>query len=192
MTTTSAAAKAGGSPLLIALKFIFLALLWGSSFFFIKIAMTTLSWGQVAWSRVVAGGIFMLVFWLISREKLPRDLVTWGHIAVAGVFGIGIPFIFFPWAEQFITSAVATIYNGLTPIMTAIIAVYVLRVENFNRNQAAGVLVGLAGLVVVIALDYYRPGGKLLGPDRCPQRSGDVWILGNLSQEVCLPPRCLG
>ena len=151
MTTSTAAAKAGGSPLLVAVKFIFLACLWGSSFFFIKIAMETLSWGQVAWSRVVAGGVFMLVFWLISREKLPRDLVTWGHIAVAGVFGIGIPFIFFPWAEQFITSAVATIYNGLTPIMTAIIAVYVLRVENFNRNQAAGVLVGLAGLVVVIA-----------------------------------------
>ncbi len=67
------------------------------------------------------------------------------------MIGIGIPFIFFPWAEQYITSAVATIYNGLTPIMTAIIAVYVLRVENFNRNQAVGVLVGLVGLVVVIA-----------------------------------------
>jgi drug/metabolite transporter (DMT)-like permease len=93
----------------------------------------------------------MLVFWLISREQLPKDIKLWGHIAFAGVIGIGIPFIFFPWAEQYITSAVATIYNGLTPIMTAIIAVYVLRVENFNRNQAVGVLVGLAGLVVVIA-----------------------------------------
>ena len=141
----------GTSPLIVVFKFIALALLWGSSFFFIKIALDTLSWGQIAWSRVVAGGVFMLVFWLISREQLPKDLKLWGHIAVAGIIGIGIPFIFFPWAEQYITSAVATIYNGLTPIMTAIIAVYVLRVENFNRNQAVGVLVGLAGLVVVIA-----------------------------------------
>jgi drug/metabolite transporter (DMT)-like permease len=151
MSTSAAAFKPGQSPVLIAIKFISLALLWGSSFFFIKIALDTLSWGQIAWSRVVAGGIFMLVFWLISREQLPKDIKLWGHIAFAGVIGIGIPFIFFPWAEQYITSAVATIYNGLTPIMTAIIAVYVLRVENFNRNQAVGVLVGLAGLVVVIA-----------------------------------------
>ena len=151
MTTSATNFKRGQSPALIACKFVALALLWGSSFFFIKIALDTLSWGQVAWARVVAGGIFMLVFWLISREKLPKDIKLWGHITVAGIIGIGIPFIFFPWAEQYITSAVATIYNGLTPIMTAIIAVYVLRVENFNRNQAVGVLVGLAGLVVVIA-----------------------------------------
>ena len=151
MTTSATNFKRGQSPALIAFKFVALALLWGSSFFFIKIALDTLSWGQVAWARVVAGGIFMLVFWLISREKLPKDIKLWGHITVAGIIGIGIPFIFFPWAEQYITSAVATIYNGLTPIMTAIIAVYVLRVENFNRNQAVGVLVGLAGLVVVIA-----------------------------------------
>lgn len=151
MTIADAQRRSNRSPLIVGVKFIFLALLWGSSFFFIKIAMETLSWGQVAWSRVVAGGIFMLVFWAISREKLPKNLKLWGHIAVAGVIGIGIPFIFFPWAEQYITSAVATIYNGLTPIMTAIIAVYVLRVENFNRNQAVGVLIGLAGLVVVIA-----------------------------------------
>ena len=151
MTTSATNFKRGQSPALIAFKFVALALLWGSSFFFIKIALDTLSWGQVAWARVVAGGIFMLVFWLISREKLPKDIKLWGHITVAGIISIGIPFIFFPWAEQYITSAVATIYNGLTPIMTAIIAVYVLRVENFNRNQAVGVLVGLAGLVVVIA-----------------------------------------
>ena len=151
MSTTAAAHKPGQSPALVAIKFISLALLWGSSFFFIKIALTTLSWGQVAWSRVVAGGIFMLVFWLISRQELPKDWKLWGHIAIAGIIGIGIPFIFFPWAEQYITSAVATIYNGLTPIMTAIIAVYVLRVENFNRNQAVGVSIGLVGLVVIIA-----------------------------------------
>ena len=151
MSTSAAAFKPGQSPVLIAIKFISLALLWGSSFFFIKIAMTTLTWGQVAWSRVFAGGIFMVCFWLISKEKLPRDPKIWMHLAVVGVVGIGIPFILFPWSEQYITSAVATIFNGLTPIMTAVMAFYVLRVENFNRNQALGVVVGLIGLLVVIA-----------------------------------------
>lgn len=151
MTIADAQRRSNRSPLIVGAKFVFLALMWGSSFFFIKIAMETLTWGQIAWARVLSGGVFMLCFWLITREKLPKNLKLWGHIAVAGIIGIGIPFILFPWAEQYITSAVATIYNGLTPIMTAIIAVYVLRVENFNRNQAFGVLVGLAGLVVVIA-----------------------------------------
>ncbi|MEY4039166.1 MAG: hypothetical protein RLZZ52_34 [Actinomycetota bacterium] len=157
MTTPAAAHKPGQSPVVVTAKFIFLALLWGSSFYFIKIAMHTLSWGQIAWARVLAGGLFMLIVLLITRQKLPRDLKLWGHIAVAGV-----------WAEQYITSAVATIYNGLTPIMTAIIAVYVLRVENFNRNQILGVLVGLLGLVVVIApWTLTEIGGTFWGQVAC-------------------------
>lgn len=168
MTTPAAAYKPGQSPFIVAAKFIFLALLWGSSFYFIKIAMNTLSWGQIAWSRVLAGGLFMLVVLIVSRQKLPRDPKLLGHIAVAGVIGIGIPFLLFPWAEQYITSAVATIYNGLTPIMTAIIAVYVLRVENFNRRQIVGVLVGLVGLLVVIApWTLTEIGGSFWGQMAC-------------------------
>jgi len=138
------------SPALVLVKFLLLAALWGSSFFFIAIALETLTWGQIAWSRVIAGGIFMIVLLLLTREKLPKDAGTWGHIAFAGVIGIGIPFIFFPWAQQYIASATATIYNGLTPIMTAIVSVYLLRVEKFNRNQLIGVVVGLFGLVIII------------------------------------------
>lgn len=147
MTTTQ---PTPSSPLVVTLKFLALALLWGSSFFFIKIALQTLTWGQVAWSRVVAGGVFMVVVWLLTREKLPKDKVAWFHICFAGIIGIGIPFIFFPWAEQYISSATATIYNGLTPIMTTIVAVYILRVEKLNAMRLFGVLVGLVGLVVII------------------------------------------
>lgn len=135
---------------LVTTKFIALAVLWGSSFFFIEIALRNLSWGQIAWSRVVAGGVFMAVMLLLTREKLPKEPVVWAHISFAGIIGVGIPFVFYPWAQQFINSATATIYNGLTPIMTTIVAVYVLRVEKFNRNQLLGVLIGLVGLIIII------------------------------------------
>lgn len=132
-------------------KFIALAFIWGSSFFFIKIALTTLTWGQVAWARVLIAGIFMTVLWSVTRTQLPREPKMWAHIGVAGIFGLAIPFIIYPWVEQYITSANTVIINGLTPIMAAIMAMALFRVEQFTINKALGVAVGLAGLVVVIS-----------------------------------------
>jgi len=61
------------------------------------------------------------------------------------------PFLLFSWAQQHVTSGLASIYNATTPIMTAIMAWLIFRVEKLRPLQILGILVGIAGVMVIIA-----------------------------------------
>ncbi len=62
-----------------------------------------------------------------------------------------MPFLLFAWAEQHVSSGLASIFNATTPIMTAIMAWAVFRVESLKPGQLIGIAVGIAGVVVIIA-----------------------------------------
>jgi drug/metabolite transporter (DMT)-like permease len=150
-STPPAFGSAPGSQLKIALQFIGMAFAWGASFLFMKIALDGMTWGQVAWARILIGALAMLVIVLLMRERMPRDLKLWGHLAVAGMSGVALPFLLWAWAEQYISSALASIFNGITPITTALMVTFAFHVEKLTRNQVVGILIGLGGVFVIIA-----------------------------------------
>lgn len=135
----------------IALQFTLTGIIWGSSFLFMKVALEGISPGQVAWSRLILGGITLGLFVLARRESLPRSLTVWAHMTVLAVTFCVVPFLLFSWAQQHVTSGLASIYNATTPIMTAIMAGLLFRVEKLKFVQIAGVLVGILGVMVIIA-----------------------------------------
>src|ERR1700712_3827119 len=127
-----------------------MGLVWGASFLFMKVALTGVGYGQVAWARLVFGALTLGLIVLISRQRLPREPVVWLHFLVIGIVGNVLPFLLFAWAEQYVSSSLASIYNAVTPITTAILATLAFRVEKLNRDQVLGVLVGVVGVVVVV------------------------------------------
>ena len=92
-----------------------MGLVWGSSFLFMKVALTGVSFGQVAWARLVLGALTLGLIVLISRQRLPREPVVWLHFLVIGIVGNVLPFLLFAWAEQYVSSSLASIYNAVTP-----------------------------------------------------------------------------
>ncbi|MFP3466660.1 DMT family transporter [Leifsonia sp. SIMBA_070] len=134
----------------VALQFAAMGLVWGASFLFMKVALTGVSFGQVAWARLVFGAITLAVIALVMRARLPREPIVWLHFTVVAVTYCVIPFLLFAWAEQYVSSSLASIYNAVTPITTAILATAAFRVEKLNRDQVLGVLVGIVGVVVVV------------------------------------------
>ena len=54
-----------------------LALLWGSSFLWIKLALDGLAPVQVTLIRCVLGAAVLWVMCRFARQRLPRDGVTW-------------------------------------------------------------------------------------------------------------------
>ncbi len=155
MTTASPTlvppARTGLRSSTIVWQFILTGIIWGSSFLFMKVALGGVSPAQVAWTRLVLGGLTLGLFVLARRERLPRRLRVWGHMVVLAVSFCVIPFLLFSWAQQHVTSGLASIYNATTPIMTAIMAWAVFRVEKLKPVQIAGILVGIAGVMVIIA-----------------------------------------
>ena len=146
-----AATAATPSPGSVALQFTLTGIIWGSSFLFMKVALEGISAGQVAWSRLILGGLTLGVFVLARRESLPRSLKIWAHMTVLAVTFCVVPFLLFSWAQQHITSGLGSIYNATTPIMTAIMAGLVFRVERLKLVQIAGIVVGILGVMVIIA-----------------------------------------
>lgn len=140
-----------GSPLSIAVQFVLCGVIWGSSFLFMKVALTGISPTQVAWSRLILGALTLGIFVALRRDRFPRRLVVWAHMTVLAVSFCVIPFLLFSWAQQHVTSGLASIYNATTPIMTALMAWAVFRVEKLKPMQIAGILVGIFGVMVIIA-----------------------------------------
>lgn len=142
--------KAPHNALLIT-QFVLSGVVWGASFLFMKVALEGMAPGQIAWARLLLGAITLGIFVALRRERLPRRVRLWMHMTVlAVIFCLG-PFMLFAWAQQYITSGLASIYNATTPIMTAIMAWAVFRVEKLRLMQIAGILLGMLGVMVIIA-----------------------------------------
>jgi drug/metabolite transporter (DMT)-like permease len=135
----------------IVARFLALGLVWGASFLFMKVGLEGVSFGQVALARLVFGAITLGIIMIAMRTRLPREPIVWVHFAVVATTYCVVPFLLFAWAEQYVASSLASIYNAVTPITTAILATLAFRVERLARGQVLGVLVGVIGVVIVVA-----------------------------------------
>lgn len=145
------------------LQFIAMGLVWGASFLFMKVALDGVSFTQIAWSREILGALTLGIVMIVGRHRLPKEGIVWLHFVVIAVTNCVIPHTLFAWAEQHVSSGLAAIYNSITPIATAILAAVAFRVEKLVRGQIIGVLLGVAGVIVIIA------------PWQYTDLSGDLW-----------------
>jgi drug/metabolite transporter (DMT)-like permease len=153
---------------LVVIQFIAMGLVWGASFLFMKGALGGLSFGQLAWSREILGGLTLGVVFLLTRQRLPKERVVWLHFVVIALANAVIPHLLFAWAEQYVSSSLGSIYNSLTPIATALMATLVFHVEKLTGSQVAGVAVGVVGVLVIIGpWQYSALTGSLEGQIAC-------------------------
>lgn len=127
-----------------------LALFWGSSFLLIKVALEGLSPMQIVLARLTGGAAVLGAIVLLSGRSLPRGLRVWGHLAAAGAIGNILPFFLFAWGEQRVTSGLAGILNGTTPLFTLALAIAFLPEERLRGGRALGLALGFLGVVVVV------------------------------------------
>ncbi len=131
--------------------YLVLALIWGCSFLFIKLGLESLTPTGVALSRLALGLITMLVISAITRTPLaPRS--TWWPLFIAAAIVTSVPWALFAFGEERITSALAGIINGSTPLMTLLAILIAFREETPTRQRVIGLLVGFAGILVVLGI----------------------------------------
>jgi drug/metabolite transporter (DMT)-like permease len=147
--------------------FLVLAVIWGSSFLFIKVGVRELHPVWLTFGRVAAGAVTLLVILLVTRDRLPRDPVLWAHLVVVAALGVVIPFTLFGYGEQRVSSVLAGIWNAATPLVALPLTVLVFGTERMNRARAAGLLVGFAGVLVVLGVWRGVGGSGLTGQLMC-------------------------
>lgn len=145
-----------------------LALLWGASFLFIKVAVD----GGVApiyltLGRCAAGALVLIVLLLVTRDRLPSDARLWGRLALLAFVGNVIPFTLFGYGEQRISSILAGIWNGTTPLMVLLVVLLFMPSERPTRERILGLAVGFVGVLVVLGVWRGVGGGELTGQLMC-------------------------
>jgi len=126
---------------------VLLALVWGSSFILIKKGLIGLNPFQLGSVRIIFAALFLLIIGFRTLPKIPR--MQWKYIALTALFGTFIPAFLFSIAQMHISSTVSSILNSLTPLNTLVLGVLVFGL-NFKRSQIIGVVIGLAGSLLLI------------------------------------------
>jgi drug/metabolite transporter (DMT)-like permease len=145
-----------------------LSLLWGGSFFFAKIAVLELSPLTVALGRVALAAAILLTLARARGVALPASLSDWRPYALMGFLNNVLPFTLLFWGQTHIPSGLAAILNATTPLFTVLVAHVATVDEKLNAARLAGLMAGLAGVVVMIGPDVLRDlGADVLAQFAC-------------------------
>jgi len=141
------------SPAWIWILFLTLGFLWGSSYLWIKIGLESLPPLTLISGRLLLGGAFLAVVVAIARQPLPRERRQYGHLLVMAVVNIVMPFILITVGEQSIDSALASILTATVPLTVIVLAPMFLPDERITLPKIAGLALGFAGVIMLVAPD---------------------------------------
>lgn len=129
-------------------KFIFLGLIWGSSFLWIKIALREVGPFTLVFFRVFFATLGLTIYFLVLRRKLA--LRWWWVYAFIGFFNVAFPFVLISWAETHISSGLASILNSTVPLFTMLIASIFIKEDRLSVERVIGLIVGFLGVMVLM------------------------------------------
>lgn len=140
-----------------------LTLLWAPSFLLIKIGLEEVPPLAIATSRLAIAASILFVILRMRGGGLPRDRAAWRALTIMAFFGSALPFAAISMGEQFTDSALASIFNGATPIATSILAHFFLEEERMTPVKLIGIVIGFLGIVTIFVPAIGAGGGSLFG-----------------------------
>lgn len=139
----------GGTRVPWQIKYVALALIWGSSFLLMKVGLDDLHPIQIVALRILLAAATLTVLIRVTGTRLPRGHRVWGHLFVSSLFLTVLPFTGFVVGEVYVTSALAGIGNATTPIATVLFALAMLPSEHLTGRKLLAVVLGFVGVVVI-------------------------------------------
>jgi drug/metabolite transporter (DMT)-like permease len=157
------------------LRLALLALIWGSSFVWIKIGLREFTPMQVTFLRLLFAACVLLLICRLGRLRLPREPIVWVHFAVAATVGNVVPFYLIGVGELSIDSSLAGILNATTPLWTVTVALLVRTERAMPASRAAGLLLGFGGALMIFA--PWGSSGSVSGAAACLTASALYGVL---------------
>ncbi|MEM7425841.1 MAG: EamA family transporter [Pseudomonadota bacterium] len=133
-----------------------LAVFWGSSYLFIKVALETIPPVTLIAFRVSLAALLLYSVARGQGHRMPTDAQTWRGFGVQCFFLCIGGWVVLAWGQQFIDSGLAGILNSTSPIFVFFITLLWTRHESVGGLRLFGALLGLAGVVFIIGADALR------------------------------------
>lgn len=127
-----------------------LAVLWGSSFALTRVAVAELTPAEVVAGRNMVAALGLLVLVLLLGRAWPRGRRVWAFMLAIAVIGNMAPFLLISWGQQRIDSGLAGILMAVMPLVTLVLAHFLVPGERLTRLRLLGFSIGFAGILALI------------------------------------------
>jgi drug/metabolite transporter (DMT)-like permease len=140
-----------------------LALLWGASFMFIKIADRHLAPATLILGRLGLAALTLAVivpFTVGWRTTIAATKENWRWLLVVALLNTAAPFWLLAWGETRIDSGLASIVQGAVPIFNVLFAFAFFHEVRVTGVRLVGFALGFVGVALIVG---GQPSGKVLG-----------------------------
>ena len=146
-----------------------LSAIWGGSYLLIKYALEDFSAPVIVWARVAIAAVVLLAALRVTggRDAVAgalRDLrgrPGWG--VGLGALAVALPFMLITLGELEVPSGLTAVLISPASLFVALFAPSIDPSERTDRRQAAGMVIGLAGVALVVGVESVHTVAQLLG-----------------------------
>jgi len=131
------------------LLLLLLGLIWGSSFFNIKIATYSYEPITLALVRVIFASIPLFILCKYKQIKIEAFSQNWKPYATIGLCNITIPFILIAIGTSKINSYLAAMLMSTTPLSGSLLAHFFTKDEKMSFLKSTGILIGFLGVLII-------------------------------------------
>jgi len=129
-----------------------LSLIWGASFYFIKVLLDDFGPWSIAMLRSIFGAVVLLAVMLLLRQPLGVRQYPWLPLIFVGLFNTAVPWALIGWSETEISSSMASVLNATTPLWTLLVGLFLFQGKAAGR-QWGGMAIGFLGLLILLKVN---------------------------------------
>lgn len=129
------------------LRLILLAMIWGSSFLFQRVAVPELGPNWVAAGRLILGALVLVIVMLAMRKPLHLRKNAGAYIWI-GFINSALPFWLFAYASITLPAGVTAVMNSMVPLFSVLL-LWVMG-ERPSFGKFAGVTLGIVGVAMIV------------------------------------------
>ncbi len=128
-----------------------LCLIWGSTWFFIKLGLRDLPPLSFAGFRVVAASAALWGIVAIRRAPLPKGVRAWAFLALTGFLNFSVNYGLLFWGEERTSSGLAAVLQATIPAFGLVAAHLLLPADRMTVPKVLAVALGIAGVAVIFS-----------------------------------------
>jgi len=160
------------------LRIVAVAMIWGSAFMTVSIALRDFPPLTLAAGRVVIGAAALYALLKMRGHSLPdlSEHRVWAFAIAIGLLSSAVPFMLLSWGQQHVASGFAGMSMAALPIFVLPLAHFLVPGDRMTVRKSIGFGIGFVGTV------------WLIGPDSITQMSSDTEALARMacvSAAVC-------
>ena len=137
-----------------------LALLWGSSYLFIGVAVQEIPPITLIAVRVSGAAILLTAVMIWRGYSLPRDRASWIRLLFQSFLNSIGAWLLLAWGQQYVESSLASVLNSTSPIFVVLIGLFLAGADRPGFRRSMGAFLGLAGVILVIGISALEGLGQ--------------------------------